>query len=551
MADIHQQSNRESFESSSYVTKSSMTTTGPRVVKIVKSETGFGFNVRGQVSEGGQLRSINGQLYAPLQHVSAVLKGGAADKAGILKGDRILEVNSISVEGSTHKQVVDLIKSGGDVLLLTVISVSSKEAERLEPHEETAGYSYIDYSEKRSLPISIPDYRLADKKNDKYVVFDIYMAGRHLTSRRYSEFVDLHNNLKKEFIGFNFPKLPGKWPFALSEQQLDARRRGLEQYLEKVCAVRVIAESDIVQEFLTDCDDDQNGLQKVDLKVLLPTHEVVSVTVCKTSTTLDVYNATVEKICLDKQSVQYFALFEIVEYNFERKLQVHEVPHNIYTQNYSTASATCLALRRWLFSPQVELLLARDELISAYLFWQTVDEVNRGHVIAGENLYQLKAMQDINRRTEYLALARQSPGYGEVVFPHCGCDARKEGHVIPSLGFNAFRLQACKEDGSIQNQVIEFGWETILAWEVDDEGMAFCLQYHRPDKSPRWVRIFTPYFVYMCDCFDRVQEERNRSGKKTYFNGFVSGCQLRYHVQRVAHGGRSAGGRLVYVGGVI
>lgn len=90
MADIHQQNNRESFESSSYVTKS--TTAGPRVVKIVKSETGFGFNVRGQVSEGGQLRSINGQLYAPLQHVSAVLKGGAADKAGILKGDRILEV---------------------------------------------------------------------------------------------------------------------------------------------------------------------------------------------------------------------------------------------------------------------------------------------------------------------------------------------------------------------------------------------------------------------------------------------------------------------------
>ena len=43
----------------------------------------------------------------------------------------------------------------------------------------------------------------------------------------------------------------------LSEQQLDARRRGLEQYLEKVCAVRVIAESDVMQEFLTDADDEQ------------------------------------------------------------------------------------------------------------------------------------------------------------------------------------------------------------------------------------------------------------------------------------------------------
>jgi len=66
--------------------------TGPRVVTIYKTETGFGFNVRGQVSEGGQLRSINGELYAPLQHVSAVLDGGAAEKAGIRKGDRILEV---------------------------------------------------------------------------------------------------------------------------------------------------------------------------------------------------------------------------------------------------------------------------------------------------------------------------------------------------------------------------------------------------------------------------------------------------------------------------
>ena len=59
---------------------------------IHKTETGFGFNVRGLVSEGGTLKSINGELYAPLQHVSAVLEGGAAQVAGVFKGDRILEV---------------------------------------------------------------------------------------------------------------------------------------------------------------------------------------------------------------------------------------------------------------------------------------------------------------------------------------------------------------------------------------------------------------------------------------------------------------------------
>ena len=69
------------------------------------SVTGFGFNVRGQVSEGGNLKSINGELYAPLQHISAVLPGGAAETAGIFRGDRILEVNGQNVEGATHKQV--------------------------------------------------------------------------------------------------------------------------------------------------------------------------------------------------------------------------------------------------------------------------------------------------------------------------------------------------------------------------------------------------------------------------------------------------------------
>lgn len=65
---------------------------GPRLIHLSRGPNGFGFNVRGQVSEGGQLRSINGELYAPLQHVSAVMENGPAHRGGILIGDRILEV---------------------------------------------------------------------------------------------------------------------------------------------------------------------------------------------------------------------------------------------------------------------------------------------------------------------------------------------------------------------------------------------------------------------------------------------------------------------------
>ncbi|XP_059479043.1 sorting nexin-27 isoform X1 [Neocloeon triangulifer] len=480
---------------------------GPRVVSIYKTETGFGFNVRGQVSEGGQLRSINGELYAPLQHVSAVLDGGAAEKAGVRKGDRILEVNGVNVEGATHKQVVDLIKSGGDTLTLTVISVTAQEAERLEPNEDPVNYNFIDYTEKRSLPISIPDYHYLDRRGEKFVVFNIYMAGRHLCSRRYREFSQLHENLKKDFVGFSYPKLPGKWPFTLSEQQLDSRRRGLEQYLEKVCAVRVIAESDIMQEFLTDADEDHATLSPIDLKVLLPDREVVTVSVKKNANTDQVYAAVVDKIKMRKEVAKFFGLFEIVEYNFERKLQPNEFPHNLYTQNYSTATATCLAVRKWLFSINKELSLSFDEQATTFIFWQAVDEVNRGHIRADERLYQLKALQDSSKKHKYLELARELPGYGELVFPHCACDSRKEGHVVAAVSTNCFKLHACKEDGTLVGQTVEFPWSNIKQWDVEEEGMAFAFQYQKPNKNPRWVKIFTPYFVFMQDCFDRILEE--------------------------------------------
>jgi len=49
---------------------------------------------------------------------------------------------------------------------------------------------------------------------------------------------------------------------------------------------------------------------------------------------------------------------------------------------------------------------------------------------------------------QYLDVARHLVGYGEIAFPHCACDARKDGHVIAIAASTSFKLQACKEDGS-------------------------------------------------------------------------------------------------------
>uniref|UniRef100_H2ZYR0 Sorting nexin 27 n=1 Tax=Latimeria chalumnae TaxID=7897 RepID=H2ZYR0_LATCH len=477
---------------------------GPRVVRIVKSESGYGFNVRGQVSEGGQLRSINGELYAPLQHVSAVLPGGAADRAGIRKGDRILEVNGVNVEGATHKQVVDLIRAGEKELILTVLSVPPHEADNLDPSDDSSGQSFYDYTEKQAVPISIPTYKHVEQNAEKFVVYNVYMAGRQLCSKRYREFAILHQNLKREFGNFSFPRLPGKWPFSLSEQQLDTRRRGLEEYLEKVCSIRVIGESDIMQEFLSESDEAIFIIACVDFETVLD-HSGLSYHVKEYKCRSAHLQAVASKVGMDSITANYFALFEVINHCFVRKLAPNEFPHKLYVQNYTSAvPGTCLTIRKWLFTTEEEVLLNDNDLAVTYFFHQAIDDVKKGCVKVEEKSYQVQKLAEQRKMVMYLNMLRTCEGYNEIIFPHCACDSRRKGHVITAISIKHFKLHACTEEGQLESQVIAFEWDEMQRWDTDEEGMAFCFEYARGEKKPRWVKIFTPYFNYMHECFERV-----------------------------------------------
>lgn len=43
-----------------------------------------------------------------------------------------------------------------------------------------------------------------------------------------------------------------------------------------------------------------------------------------------------------------------------------------------------------------------------------------------------------------------------------------------------------------------FDWSEMQRWDTDEEGMAFCFEYARGEKKPRWVKIFTPYVRAVC-----------------------------------------------------
>ena len=201
----------------------------------------------------------------------------------------------------------------------------------------------------------------------------------------------------------------------------------------------MIAESEIIQDYLTESEEDISTSPTVDLKVLVMKEQVVGIKTRRNATTTDVFRQVAQKIGLLPENWEFFALFEIVEHNFERKIQATEFPHSLYIANYSTAAATCLTLRKWLFHPRVEAELYSDQVALSILFHQAVEEVNRGSIITKDRLHQLKSLQDSSRMPDYLNSVREMSGYGGVMFPHCSSDARKEGHVVPIISFDAFR----------------------------------------------------------------------------------------------------------------
>ena len=159
------------------------------------------------------------------------------------------------MDGSTHKQVVDLIKSGGDYLTLIVLAMPSDEVNRVicdNNNSDDSSSNSNDYNDRQAVGIEINDY--SEVKNaqqtDKFIVFKISLSGKYLCSKRYKEFDMFHTLLKREFSDFTFPSFPKKWPFKFTESQLEARKKGLENYLQKICEVKVIFETNFVKDFL-------------------------------------------------------------------------------------------------------------------------------------------------------------------------------------------------------------------------------------------------------------------------------------------------------------
>ncbi|KAG7502017.1 Na(+)/H(+) exchange regulatory cofactor NHE-RF3 [Solea senegalensis] len=83
----------------------------PKLCKMKKTTAGYGFRLNGVQGMYGQ-------------YIKEVVKDGAADKAGLVDEDIVVEVNGVNVEQSSHEEVVELIRDSGDSLEMLVAAMN-------------------------------------------------------------------------------------------------------------------------------------------------------------------------------------------------------------------------------------------------------------------------------------------------------------------------------------------------------------------------------------------------------------------------------------------
>ncbi|XP_052591511.1 tyrosine-protein phosphatase non-receptor type 13 isoform X5 [Peromyscus californicus insignis] len=99
-------------------------------VELAKNANSLGISVTVLFAKGGVNTSVrHGGIY-----VKAIIPKGAAESDGrIHKGDRVLAVNGVSLEGATHKQAVETLRNTGQVVHLLLEKGQSPTSKEHDP----------------------------------------------------------------------------------------------------------------------------------------------------------------------------------------------------------------------------------------------------------------------------------------------------------------------------------------------------------------------------------------------------------------------------------
>ncbi|XP_059391660.1 SH3 and multiple ankyrin repeat domains protein 2b [Carassius carassius] len=141
------------------------------VVLQKKDNEGFGFVLRGAKADTPIEEFTPTPAFPALQYLESVDEGGVAWKAGLRTGDFLIEVNQDNVVKVGHKQVVNMIRHGGNHLIIKVVTVSRN----LDPD---------DTARKKAPPPPRRAPSTALSMRSKSMTSELEDLGKHTTLRK-------------------------------------------------------------------------------------------------------------------------------------------------------------------------------------------------------------------------------------------------------------------------------------------------------------------------------------------------------------------------------
>ena len=86
----------------------------PQTIELRRGEQGLGFSIVGGFG------SPHGDM--PIYVKTVFETGAAADHGGLKRGDQIVSVNGVALEGMTHQEAVNILKTCEGTVTLSILS---------------------------------------------------------------------------------------------------------------------------------------------------------------------------------------------------------------------------------------------------------------------------------------------------------------------------------------------------------------------------------------------------------------------------------------------
>ncbi|XP_036272544.1 SH3 and multiple ankyrin repeat domains protein 2 isoform X7 [Pipistrellus kuhlii] len=173
------------------------------VVLQKKDNEGFGFVLRGAKADTPIEEFTPTPAFPALQYLESVDEGGVAWQAGLRTGDFLIEVNSENVVKVGHRQVVNMIRQGGNHLVLKVVTVTRS----LDPDDTTR---------KKDKPEEIVPAAKPSRAADSVAVESrVATIKQRPSSRCFPSVSDVNSVYERQGIAVMTPTVPGspKGPF--------------------------------------------------------------------------------------------------------------------------------------------------------------------------------------------------------------------------------------------------------------------------------------------------------------------------------------------------